>query len=84
LTVPKEGAAVGSTQAPAVPAAPEVAAPAETVDAVVRAFQGHGVRIVFFAAASTDTGADAYDGLLIERVGAPAAAAPAKPVKPKR
>jgi hypothetical protein len=86
LAVPKDSAgnpvATGSQApggAPAQPQASEVLTPQ-----IVRAFQGHGLRVVLFAAAGNATGAEAYDGLIVERVtAATPSASPATPVKPK-
>ncbi|HET6339999.1 MAG TPA: hypothetical protein VFG30_42615 [Polyangiales bacterium] len=85
LAVPRD-ASGNPLAAPAAPGAPAPAvAPAEVpTPPVVKALQGHGLRVVFFAAAGGATGTDAYDGLIIERVAAATApAAAGKPAKPK-
>jgi hypothetical protein len=85
LAVPKDSSG-NPVVAPAGPGAPAPAAtPAEVpTPPVVKALQGHGLRVVFFAAAGGATGTDAYDGLIVERVSAATApAATGKPAKPK-
>jgi hypothetical protein len=85
LAVPKDSsapapAANGAAPGPVAPvAATEVPTPP-----VVRALQGRGIRLVLFAAAGGATGTDAYDGLIVERVTAPAALAGPKPAKPRQ
>jgi hypothetical protein len=87
LAVPKDQAAA-SGGAPAAQQA-QGAAPAQPQQSqvptpqVVRAFQGHGLRLVLFAAEGSATGAESYDGLIIERVTTAPQAAAAKPAKPK-
>jgi hypothetical protein len=88
LAVPRQPAG-GAPVAPAPVAAGGAAAPAPSGEiasapAVVQAFQAAGLRVVLFAAAGAATGSEAYDGVLIERVGAAAVAPSAKPSKPKR
>lgn len=89
LAVPKDVAGSGATTTPApgVAAQPQpTAAPEASTPAVVRALQGHGLRVVLFAAPGNATGTEAYDGLIIERVSSPAVQQPqsqAKPAKPK-
>jgi hypothetical protein len=88
LAVPKDSAAASGSPAtapaPGAPAQPDAAAAAEVpTPPVVRAFQGHGLRVVLFAAAGSATGTDAYDGLIVERVTAAAPAAVGKAPKPK-
>ncbi len=80
LAVPKDGPAAGSggPTAPG-PVAPS-GAPAEEAVAAVRALQGRGLRVVLFAAAGNASGAEAYDGILVERVSA--AAPPVSGAKP--
>jgi len=83
LTVPKEGGAAGGGRAAPVPTAEPVPEPevAQTVEAVVRAFQGQGIRVVLFSAPGGSGGVDAYDGMMVERVAAPAAVKAGKPKK---
>src|SRR5699024_6387152 len=96
LAIPKDASAPmppsRSAAAPA-PIAGTAPAPSATSEVptppVVRALTGHGIRVVMFAAAGSAGGADAYDGVIVERIApaaSPAAAAtptPAKPAKPK-
>lgn len=88
LAVPKDSA--GGAKPAAAPgaiapteAAP-VAAPTPTPP-VIKALQGHGLRVVMFAAGGEAMPAEAYDGLIIERVSAATAAAAVAPkaAKPK-
>jgi hypothetical protein len=90
LAILKDSAAASGTQATPAAGTPAAGTPAPgSVPAevptppVVRALQGHGLRIVLFAAAGSATGSDAYDGLIVERVASAAAATPAKAAKPK-
>lgn len=87
LAVPKDGNTPATAAAPGAAATPAPAAPEVPTPPVVRALAGHGLRLVMFAAAGGATGADAYDGLIVERIAtAPAAAAapPPKAAKPKQ
>lgn len=84
LAVPKDAAASGGTAAtsPGASGVPVQQPPTDVqTPQVVRALQGHGLRIVLFAAPGNATGTEAYDGVIIERLAAPAAQQqqPAKP-----
>ena len=60
----------------------DVPAPLEKpAPAIVRALAGHGLRVVFFAAAG-DAPAPAYDGVIVERATSPAPKA-GKPARPR-
>jgi hypothetical protein len=86
LAVPKDSAArsgaPGAASAAGTPAT-GMAAPEVPTPPVIRALQGHGLRVVLFAAAGGATGTDAYDGLIIERVSSAAMSAPARAPKPR-